>query len=154
MALTRCELHKIENYLASVRLLEARVRRYEKEAERIRASMEPRGLDLTKERVQGTTPTDGSQWDKLLEARKRYEKAWGKLIDRRARVLDLLDQMDDPLLSDLLYERYMSPSEPTWEQLADRFNYSRCHMYRIRDAALENLYELSQAEKMRQNETE
>ena len=150
MALTRCELHKIENYLASVRLLEARVRRYKQEAERIRASMEPCGMDLTKERVQGTTPTDGSKWDKLLKARNKYEEAWDTLINRRARVLDLLDQMDDPLLSDLLYERYMSPTEPTWEQLADRFNYSTAHIYRMRDTALNSFFDLS--EKMRRNE--
>ncbi len=144
MALNRYQLNKVENYLASVRALEASVKRYEQEAERIRVAMEPKGLDLTKERVQGHTPDNGAQWDKLLAARRRHDEALCKLIDRRARVLELLDQMDDPLLSDLLYERYMSPVEPSWEQLADRFNYSSTHIYRMKDAALNSFSEISQ----------
>ena len=83
---------------------------------------------------------------KLIDLRQDANKMIDELIDEKKRVQAIIDQIDDPMLAEILIERYFECR--TWEAIAENIHVSRAHVFRMHGRALQAF-----GEKMRPNET-
>lgn len=133
-----------QQLLESVRILDCTARRRKADLMQIEADMTSAAVtQYDRPVVQGNTPDSGAKWDRLIDARKRYADARKAADDRRKYVNAIIDAMDDPMLSDVLYYKYMTPKEPTWEELGGQFGYTKSGIFYIHDRAVKSFHETS-----------
>lgn len=133
-----------QQLLDSVRLLEGIAKRRKEEFGQIDEAMtDVRATQYDRVVVQGSTPDTGTQWDRLIEASKKYNQAFKCANERRKLVNEILDNMDNPLYADVLYYKYMCTKEPTWEELGVAFDYTASGIFYVHNRAVKHFSETS-----------
>lgn len=134
-----------QQLLDSVRLLDGIAKRRKEDLEQLESSMtNVSAIQYDRVVVQGNTPDTGARWDRLIEAKEKYIKAFDSANERRQIVNEILDNMDNPLYADVLYYKYMSEKEPTWEALGVSFGYTASGMYYVHKRAVKLFSEMTE----------
>ena len=72
---------------------------------------------------------------KLIDLRQDANKMIDELIDEKKRVQTIIDQIDDPMLAEILIERYFECR--TWPEIAINTLSSERNIYRMHGKALQ-----------------
>ena len=127
--------------LRSVRLLDRRVSTTVLEIELLETQINRVTSAYDKLIVQGGRHDRGDAIAKLIDLRAECNSRVDDYADKKAQVLRRIDAIDDPLLGEVLYLRYVQGLE--WEQVAKNVQYSEGHIYRLGNRALQAYTEVS-----------
>ena len=121
--------------LRSVRELDRKVNMILLEIERLETQINRMTNVYDRVIVQGGRHdrTDGIA--KLIDLKAECNAWVDDYADRKAEVLRKIDSIDDPLLGEVLYLRYVQGME--WEQVARQVCYSERHIYNLGSRALD-----------------
>ena len=125
--------------LRSIKILRARVKRWKDLADERFTKLNKTTKDTTVPKVSSVgNQTDKSElWDSYLYAKNKLDEAQVEYDYTLSVVMACIDSMDDPLLADLLFYKYIDETPWTWQELADRLYISERHIYRTHDKAVE-----------------
>ena len=122
--------------LERVRTMEKSVERKLQDVEAIQTMIKRVTGCLSGVVVQGGRGSDFTgSLDRLAEAQRAADAEIDAFIDYKTSVTAKIDQIDDPLLSEILYDRYILYKDV--KDIADRLVYNENYMYRLHDKAIE-----------------
>lgn len=103
--------------------------------------------------VQGGQRSDFTgSLDRLREAQQAADAEIDSFIDYKTRVTTKIDIVDDPLLSELLYDRYILYKD--MRDIAIHLNYNENYVYRLHDKALSAYDEAGEKKSTKVNKTD
>lgn len=89
--------------------------------------------------------------DRLIELRQAANAEIDRFVDLKTAVTDKLDRIDDPLLSDILYSRYVKYL--AWDEIERQYRYDLRYIHKLHGKALEAYGELSKEDTKRHQKT-
>ena len=127
--------------LRNIKILRARVKRWKDLTDERLTKLNKTTKDTTVPKVSSVgNQTDKSElWDSYLYAKNKLDEAQAEYDYTLSIVMACIDSMDDPLLADLLFYKYIDETPCTWQELADRLYISERHIYNSHYKAVEEL---------------
>lgn len=125
--------------LKNIKILRARVKRWKDLTDERFTKLNKTTKDTTIPKVSSVgNQTDKSElWDSYLYAKNKLDEAQAEYDTTLSIVMACIDSMDDPLLADLLFYKYIDETPCTWQELADRLYISERHIYNSHYKAVE-----------------
>ena len=96
--------------------------------------------DTSKDRVQGGLETHdmlGDTMAKIVDLKKKINAEIDKYIDLKKEIREVINGVQN--MRDMLLLRYRYSEFLTWEQIAEKMNYSLRQVYRFHDEAIEEI---------------
>ncbi len=124
--------------LGKYRGLVKRIKNIEESIKKLRLSALPSGIDYSKDRVQ-TSPTDqmpeyAAELDEMITMLERKRR---ELTEVMMEIDKAIAQMDNHDEANILYMRYIQGKY--WETISKEMHVAIATVYRIKNAALENI---------------
>lgn len=116
-------------------MLELRVTLKFEELDKIESQVNRVSRWAVDERVQGGRSWHENLLMKLIGLRQDANKMIDELIDEKRRALAIIDQIDDPMLAEILIERYFECR--SWPEIAANTHCSERNIYRLHGKALQ-----------------
>ena len=125
--------------LKNIKILRAKVKRWKDLTDERFTKLNKTTKDITIPKVSSVgNRTDKSElWDSYLYAKNKLDEAQAEYDYTLSVVMACIDAMDDPLLADLLFYKYIDETPCTWQELADRLYISERHIYNLYYKAVE-----------------
>ena len=127
-----------EKDLISIKRLRAIANRYKLLADEsfTKLNQVTKDFNNTKVSIVGKQTDKADLFDKHMTLKDKYTHALKEYEDTRLNVLAIIDLIDDPLLSDLLYLKYIDENRYTWQALASMLHISERYVYTAHDKAI------------------
>ncbi len=116
-------------------MLELRVTLKCEELDKIESQVNRVSRWAVDERIQGGRSGHEDLLMKLIDLRRDANKMIDELIDEKKRVQAIIDQIDDPMLAEILIERYFECR--TWAEVARNTHCGEATVYRLHGKALQ-----------------
>lgn len=125
--------------LRNIKILRAKVKRWKDLTDERFAKLNKTTKDTTIPKVSsvGNQSDKSELWDSYLYAKNKLDEAQAEYDYTLSIVMACIDSMDDPLLADLLFYKYIDETPCTWQELADRLYISERYVYTSHSKALE-----------------
>ena len=130
-----------KNELTKIRHLTMRINRKLLEVEQLESMINRVTPTLRADCVQGGTSDKVDSIIRLIELRTEANELIDQYVDTTREINRILDSMDDPLLAEILSERYIDGH--TWEQIAANVNFQQRQVYRLHGQALQEFKKMS-----------
>lgn len=136
-----------KQYLQQLRKIDVRIQQMMSEKEFLEAQLTNTTMAPREIQVIASLPQDpmADRVIQLVNLEKELNSRIDKLIDLRAEIVNLIQQLDSPIQMQVIYKRYVEFKK--WDDIEKETNYSFQHLKRIHIRALRSL-----DQKMSQNE--
>lgn len=130
-----------KEYLMQIRKLNAQINHKKLELESIRNEMSGlKGISYDKKEALSSRSVLSPQ-EKYIHKYLSYEcqiqKELTKLVELKENAIKLIDTIDDGILVELIYNRYIHCLN--WKEISKRMNYSVDHLFKLHGKALNEL---------------
>lgn len=115
------------------------LKRIEELIEVLDSKIQGLGIDYSRIKVKTTPKNDkiGELVDKLNELKTEQVKAKEKAVKEMARVVELIDGLDDPKQKEILQRRYIEGE--AWDTIGQNMGYTWRHLIKLHNQALQEV---------------
>lgn len=133
-------VYEARDELERLRVLDSRINSLIDTIEVRQTQLERITPTISDMRVQGGVRGYDDAIVALMDLKRQCNNDIDKFADEKERILKKIERMSDPVLKELLRERYVDCKE--WEFIAINLNYGRTQIWRLHNKALESYSEL------------
>lgn len=135
-----------KEYLKQLKRIDVQLKQIENEIEKLRADITSTTIRPKDINVISSVPLDpmGDTMALIIDLQMRYQIKWDKLIELRARIVEQIQSMNNPLYMEILYLKYVEYEKyPEWSQVFNQirtqnpeWHYSDRQLFRAHGNAL------------------
>lgn len=133
-----------KDFFRDIRKTRLEIKSLDEMCQELRASLIPSGMNYDRVIVQ--TSPNGNQYAETIseidEIERKIRDHLKELTEKYSKAVEMITQLNDSDQRTVIATYYLSADRPTWEQVAEKMNYSKRRILDFHEQAMATLEEI------------